>query len=43
MLYIHEKFVVYKLETFKDCKEVKHIMIIIIAIIYIFVVLCDIS
>ena len=29
-------FLVYKLETFKNCKEVKHIMIMIIAIIYIF-------
>ena len=36
MLFIHEKFLVYKLETFKNCKEVKHIMIMIIAIIYIF-------
>ena len=35
-LYIHETFLVYKLETFKNCKEVKHIMIMIIAIIYIF-------
>ena len=36
MLYIHETFLVYKLETFEICKEVKHIMIMIIAIIYIF-------
>ena len=36
MLFINEKFLVYKLETFKNCKEVKHIMIMIIAIIYIF-------
>ena len=35
MLFIHEKFLVYKLETFKNCKEVKH-MIMIRAIIYIF-------
>ena len=28
MLFIHEMFLVYKLETFKNCKEVKHIMII---------------
>ena len=33
---IDECFFVYKLETFKNCKEVKHIMIMIIAIIYIF-------
>ena len=36
MLFIHEKLLVYKLETFKNCKEVKHIGIMIIAIIYIF-------
>ena len=30
-----EKFLVYKLETFKNCKQVKH-MIMIRAIIYIF-------
>ena len=35
MLFIHETFLVYKLETFKNCKEVKQIMIMIIAIIYI--------
>ena len=29
----------FKLETFKSCKEVKHIMIMIIAIIYIFYIL----
>ena len=28
-LYIHETFLVYKLETFKNCKELKHIMIMI--------------
>ena len=32
----HETFLVYKLETFTNCKEVKQITIIIIAIIYIF-------
>ena len=30
MLFIRETFLVYKLETFQNCKEVKHIMIIII-------------
>ena len=29
-------FLVYKLETFKNCQEVKHIILTIIAIIYIF-------
>ena len=29
-------FLVYKLEKFKNCKEAKHIMIMTIAIIYIF-------
>ena len=38
----YEKFSVYKLETFRNCKEVKHIMIMIIAIIYIFFILFDI-
>ena len=33
---IHEMFLVDKFETFPNCKEVKHIMIMIIAIIYIF-------
>ena len=42
MLFIHETFLVYKLETFKNCKEVKQIMIMIIVIIYIFFILCDI-
>ena len=37
MLFIHETFLVNKLETFKNFKEVKHIMIMIIAIVYIFV------
>ena len=36
VLFIHETFLVYKLETFRNCKEVKHIMIMIIAVIYIF-------
>ena len=40
MLYIHEKFLVYNLETFKNC-EGKNIMTTIIAIIYI-IFLCDI-
>ena len=42
MLFIHETHLVYKLKTSKNCKEVKHIMIMIIAIIYIFVIICDI-
>ena len=36
MFFIHEAFLVYKMETFKNCQEVKHIIIMIIAIIYIF-------
>ena len=28
MCAFHETFLVYKLETFKNCKEVKHVMII---------------
>ena len=36
MLFIHKTFLVYKLETFKNCKEVKHMVIMIIAVIYIF-------
>ena len=36
VLFIHEMFLVDKFETFPNCKEVKHIMIMIIAIIYIF-------
>ena len=36
MLFIHETLLVYKLEAYKNCKEVKHIMIMIIAMIYIF-------
>ena len=39
VLFIHEKVLVYKLETFTNFKEVKHIMIMIIAIIYIFYVM----
>ena len=35
-LFGHEMFLVYKFETFTNCKEVKHIMVMIIAIIYIF-------
>ena len=38
MFYIHETLLVYKLEIFKNCKEVEHIMIMIIAIICIFYV-----
>ena len=34
--FIHGTFLVYKLEMFKHCKMVKHIMIMIIATIYIF-------
>ena len=36
VLFIHEMFLVFKLETFTNCKEVKHIMVMIVAIIYIF-------
>ena len=36
VLFIHETFLGYKLETFTNCNEVKHIMIMIITIIYIF-------
>ena len=36
VLFIHEMFLVYKLETFTNCNEVKPIMVMIIAIIYIF-------
>ena len=45
VLFIHETFLVYKLETFTNCKEVKHIMIMIIAIIYFFLsyVIIDLS
>ena len=42
MLFTHEKFLVYKLETSKNCKEVKYIMIMIIATMYIFFILCGI-
>ena len=41
VLFIHETFLVYQLEKFKNCMEVKH-MIMIIAIICIFFILCDI-
>ena len=41
-IFIRETILVHKLETFKNCKEVKHIMIMIIAIIYTFLILCDI-
>ena len=34
--FIHETILVYKLETFENCKEVKDIMIKIITIIYVF-------
>ena len=37
------KRLVYKLETFKNRKEVKHIIIMVIAMIYIFFILCNIS
>ena len=43
VLFIHETFLVYKLETFTNCKEVKHIMIMIIAIIHFFFLLWDIG
>ena len=36
VLFIHERFLVCKLKAFTNCKEVKHVMIMIIAIIYIF-------
>ena len=36
VLFSHEMFLVYKLETFTNCKEVKHIMVMITAIIHIF-------
>ena len=39
--FIHEMLLVYKLETVKNCKEVKHVMIMIIAIICIFLILRD--
>ena len=42
MLCIHETYLVYKLQTFKNCTEVKNIKIMIIAIIYI-IFLSDIS
>ena len=42
VLYIHEMLLVYRLETFKNYKEVKYIVIMIITIICIFSILCDI-
>ena len=36
LLFIHEMFLVYKLETFKNCKEANHFIILTIATIYIF-------
>ena len=42
MLYTHETFLVYTMETFKNSKEVKHIMIMIIVLIYFFFILHDI-
>ena len=43
MHFLHETFLNYKLETLKNCKDVKHIMIVVIAIIYIFLfyLICD--
>ena len=38
--FIQGTFLVYKLETFKNCKEVNHIMIMIVT--YIFFILCGI-
>ena len=38
---LYEQHLIHKLETFKNCKEVKHI-IMIVAVIYIFLILCDI-
>ena len=35
LLFFHKMFLFYKLETFTNCKEVKHIMVMIISIIYI--------
>ena len=42
VVFIHGTFLVYKLEIFTNCLDVKHIMIVIIAIIYIFFILLDI-
>ena len=36
VFFIYETLLVYKLETFTNCKEIKHIMIMINAKIYIF-------
>ena len=38
--FIHETILVYKFETFKNCQEVKHIIIMMIPIIYFFKELC---
>ena len=38
---LYEQHLIEKLEKFKNCKEVKH-MIMIVAVIYIFLILCDI-
>ena len=40
--FIYETFLGHKLETFENCKEVNHIMIMIIAIICIFFIIFDI-
>ena len=40
--FYYETLLVYKLGTSKNCKEVKYIMIMIIAIVYILFILCDI-
>ena len=42
MRYIHEMFLLHELERFKNCKEEKHIVIMIIAVIYIFFISCNI-
>ena len=42
LFFIHGTFLVHKLETFKNCKEVNHIMIMTVATIYIFFILCGI-
>ena len=42
VLFIHEKILVCKLETSRNCEEVKHIMILIIYITYTFLIWCDI-
>ena len=42
VFFIYETFLGHKLETFENCKEVNHIMIMIIAIICIFFIIFDI-